>query len=161
MFDINITYFVFIGLFLLFVLVFKTSVLNPMSKILADRQSLIQENLNLSEKLKLETTELNHNFDAKIQEAKHNAKAIVTEAMEKANKENTELIDKAVKQSRSTIDNTKAMLLSDKDKLISSLVPEVKDLAKKILKAVLTEADLNSLSFNQADILSNLTNKGG
>ncbi len=160
MFDINITYFVFIGLFLLFMIALKAMVLEPLGQVLDQRQKLIQDNLDTSEKLKKEVLELEQSYELKIHEAKLKAKTIVTTAIEECEKGNNELIAKAVMESNSTIDNTKNILLQDKDKLLQSLVPEVSIIAKKIIKVISSDLLVDKLEIKH-DILKLLQKGAG
>lgn len=139
MFDLNITYIVFIVMFLGFMLAFKAIVLQPLGSVLEARANEILKNNNEALNLRQEANNLIQEYDLKHNEAKVKCKLIISTHLEQALVESKFLISQAEKDSQTTVENTKILLLADKDKLLTALIPEVQNIVNKFVKAICPE----------------------
>ncbi len=137
-----------IAVFILFTFV-GYILINPIKKMIADRQAKIDGDVEAAKKDKQEAARLKEEYDEKLKNVDVEADQILSEARRKAQKNESAIIDEARTEAGRIVDTAKKEAelekLKVKDEVRVEIISVASMMAGKIVEKELSEADKNKL----------------
>ncbi len=109
-------------------------------KTLDARQQTIQDNIDESEKTKLDAKKALKKSEATIQEAQARADNIIAEAKKAAEATKAEIIDDARKQAAELTERTRASLAAEREATMDELTEQVADISVDLASKIIGES---------------------
>lgn len=141
---INITsIIIYTILFVAVYLIIKKFMVKPLTSILEQRKSDIQEGLDLKDQMQIKMTELDQKKEEILKEAKIEAKKMVDAAMEEAKAERKKLLEQSKQEADSMISKAKERFEQESKKMQAELDTKVDKAARKIVKEIYLQDKIN------------------
>jgi F-type H+-transporting ATPase subunit b len=145
MFDLNLTFFIFVGMFLVFMWALNQMVLKPVGKVLEERQAIIRGNTDAASSARTRANEVVTQYQARIHAANAEAQAVITETTTAAEKTRAAELKKVHDKGQAEIQAAREKLSSERGALIEQLVDQEKVLVESITKKLIGDSASVSL----------------
>lgn len=139
MFDLNLTFFIFIGMFLAFMWALNEMVLKPVGKVLEERQAIVRGNMDAAAAARAKASEVVAQYEARIHAANSDAQALITDVTTAADKTRTAELKKVHDKGQAEIQAAREKLAAERTVLIDQLVDQEKSLVESITKKLIGE----------------------
>jgi F-type H+-transporting ATPase subunit b len=137
MFDLNLTFFIFVGMFLVFIKLLSEMVLKPVGKVLEQRQAIIRTDVDAAAAARARANEVVTDYQARIHHANAEAQALITEVTTAAEKTRAAELKKVQDKGQAEIQAAREKLKAERGGLIDQLVDQEKSLVESITKKLI------------------------
>lgn len=135
--EFNATFLVSIISFVLFTAIMNKIFYKPLEKVMAERESFIQDTLSLAKYSSEKADAIIKDKDEKLTKAAINSKKLISDKISETNKYASDMLTKAKSQSQTDINNAKKELADQETDLKNAIQPEIKHLASLISSKIL------------------------
>jgi len=140
MFELNGTYIIFIASFLVFMFLLNEIMLKPVGKAIAERKSLVAEDLEVSKSTRIKAESELVAYQERLNSTRHEAAGIRNEATVNAQKVRETKLKEVQDEGRKKLDKAKAELAEEKKALVDGLVDQQVELVGTISKKLLGDS---------------------
>lgn len=140
MFELNGTYIIFIASFLVFMFLLNEIMLKPVGKAIAERKSLVAEDLEVSKSTRLKAESELVAYQDRLHATRHEAAGIRNEAAATAQKVREGKLKEVQDEGRKKLDKAKSELAAEKKALVEGLVDQQVELVGSISKKLLGDS---------------------
>jgi F0F1-type ATP synthase membrane subunit b/b' len=136
-FELNLTYFIFIVMFLLFMQALNKVFLEPVGQAIEKRKALLKNRVDEGASARAQANELVEAHERELREERIKAQALITEVTTRAqNKRNAELKD-VLESGQTKLSTAKKDIEGEKSHLIAQLVEDEKTIVTTIVQKLL------------------------
>lgn len=137
--EFNATFLVSVISFLCFMLVMEKILYTPLTKIVEEREGIINDNYKTAKDASERTTSIYQDRDTKLNEASANAKKLANEKLNKANDEAKNKTQTAKQNSIEQINSAKENIKNQSEQITNEINNRINDIAENISAKVLGE----------------------
>lgn len=146
MFELNGTYVIFIGLFLVFMYILNETVLKPVARTMAERKARVTANYEAARRHTGEAEGVISNYQAHIHEIRTQAQKVVHDSVAAAQTKREDKLKQLKTEGNAKVTKIKGELVAQRESLIDSLVESELELVHQISNKLLSGAPASSVS---------------
>ena len=139
MFELNGTYVIFIGMFIVFIYLLNEIMLKPVGKAMDKRAQSIRTNLEASKTCMQESQKLIADYQAKLHKSRLEAQSIIQGALAEEQKQRDAKLKDVQAEGRNKLDALKTELTQSRQGLLQSLIHPELELVGNIINKLLGE----------------------
>lgn len=155
LFELNGTFVIFIGSFLIFMWLLNEIMLKPVGRVMEKRASLIEGDIQAGKDSRAEAEKLLHDYESHLKKIRHEAQAVIASSTEEANRSRQETLSKVSAAGRTKLEEAKASIAAERETLIDALVAEEKELVETITRKVLGDESVH-VDIDESQLRRNL-----
>ncbi len=139
MFQLDLTYFIFLGMFLLFIRALNAVYLKPVGQVIAQRQEKIKADIDAGASSRALAEEKISAYEKGLHEVRLQAQAIVTEVTTQQNQRRQQELKRVLDEGAGKLAVYKKQLETERTALMAGLVEEEKGIVQAIIQKLLGE----------------------
>jgi F-type H+-transporting ATPase subunit b len=140
MFQLDLTYFIFLGMFLLFIKALNDVYLKPMGQVIAKRQEIIKNDIDAAARCQAEAAERISQYEKELHDIRLQAQAIITEQTTQTQQRRNQEMKRVMDEGQAKLAVYKKQIEAERAGLMAGLVEEEKTIVQAITHKLLGES---------------------